>query len=146
MTDTRTPEQRRRIMQSVKSRNTGPEVMLRKLLHARGYRFRLHRADLPGSPDIVFPSRRSLIFVHGCFWHGHNCMKGRLPKSRRQFWRAKIDGNRKRDARVRRELRSLGWRIRYVWQCELKASPTLIPRLERFLNLQPKVDRQMARS
>lgn len=134
--DTRTPEQRRRIMQSVKSRNTGPEMALRKLLFAKGYRYRLHRRDLPGSPDIVFPSRRALIFVHGCFWHGHNCSKGKLPKSKREYWKAKIDANRERDARVRSELRSLRWKAHDVWQCELKTPEGLLKRLDKFLRIQ----------
>ena len=83
--DTRTPEQRRRIMQSVKTENTGPELVVRRLLHGMGYRYRLHRRDLAGKPDIVFVSRRKAIFVHGCFWHGHSCPKGRLPKSRLDY-------------------------------------------------------------
>lgn len=137
MADTRTPEQRRRIMQSVKTQDTGPEMAIRRWLHARGYRYRLHRRDLPGSPDIVFPKRRAVIFVHGCFWHGHNCPKGRLPKSRPEYWKPKIEANQARDRRVRAELRALGWRARDVWQCELKQTLTLGRRLEKFLRIQP---------
>jgi len=94
MSDTRTPDQRRRIMQSVKTKNTGPELAVRKALHAEGYRFRLHRRDLPGSPDVVFPGRNKVIFIHGCFWHGHACKKGAAPKSRLEYWGPKIQGRR----------------------------------------------------
>ncbi|MAG98614.1 MAG: very short patch repair endonuclease, partial [Rhodospirillaceae bacterium] len=90
--DTVSSEKRSEIMRRVRQRNTGPEMVVRKLLHAIGYRFRLHRKGLPGSPDIVLPKYRAVIFVHGCFWHGHGCRKGRLPSTRRDFWRAKIDG------------------------------------------------------
>ena len=107
--DTRTPEQRRRIMQSVKSENTGPELAVRRLLHGMGYRYRLHRRDLPGRPDIAFVSRRKAIFVHGCFWHGHGCSKGRLPKSRLDYWQPKVDKNRERDRTKEEQLKSLGW-------------------------------------
>lgn len=124
-------------MQSVKTQDTGPEMAIRRWLHARGYRYRLHRRDLPGSPDIVFPKRRAVIFVHGCFWHGHNCPKGRLPKSRPEYWKPKIEANQDRDRRVRAELRALGWRVRDVWQCQLKQTRSLARRLEKFLRLQP---------
>lgn len=119
MVDTRTPEQRRRIMQSVGQKNTGPEVAVRRALHRLGYRFRLHSKGLPGRPDIVFPSRKKLIFVHGCFWHGHNCSKGRLPKSRPEFWIPKIDGNKSRDERIVNELKKDGWESFVIWQCEI---------------------------
>ena len=95
--DTRTPEQRRRIMQAVKSRNTGPEMIVRRLLHGMGYKYQLYRKDLPGKPDIALASRRKAIFVHGCFWHGHSCPKGRLPKSRLDYWQPKLAKNRERD-------------------------------------------------
>ncbi|MGO8614701.1 very short patch repair endonuclease [Rhizobium leguminosarum] len=119
MADTRTPEVRRKIMQSVGSKNTGPELTIRRALFERGYRYRLHRKDLPGSPDIVFPARKKAIFVHGCFWHGHSCPKGRAPKSRADYWGPKIEANRLRDARNVRELAGLGWQALVVWQCEL---------------------------
>ncbi|WP_421995865.1 very short patch repair endonuclease [Reyranella sp.] len=134
MVDTRTTEQRRRIMQSVQTRNTGPELAVRRLLHAEGYRFRLHRRDLPGSPDIVFPGRRAVIFVNGCFWHGHSCKKGRLPKSRNEYWDDKIAGNRARDRRKRTELTRLGWRVHDVWQCQIKDPVALARRLRKFLD------------
>ena len=131
--DTLTKEQRRRNMQAVKSRDTGPEMLVRRLLHRMRYRYRLHRKDLPGTPDIVFTSRRKAIFVHGCFWHGHGCPKGRLPKSRRDFWEAKLKGNRERDRRKEEELRSLGWSVLVVWQCETIDLETLSRRLQSFL-------------
>lgn len=136
MADTRTPEQRRRIMQAVGTQHTGPELAVRRLLFAEGFRYRLHRRGLPGSPDIVFPSRRAVIFVHGCFWHGHGCSKGRLPKTRPEYWKAKIDANRRRDSRVQAELRDLGWKVIDVWQCELRAPERLRKKLVNFLKIQ----------
>lgn len=133
MTDTRTPEQRRRIMQSVKTKNTGPETAVRKALFALGYRFRLHRKDLPGSPDIVFPGRQKAIYVHGCYWHGHNCSKGKASKSRIEYWGPKIDANRARDARNLQEMNALGWQTHVVWQCELKDMEGALTRLGNFL-------------
>ena len=132
--DTRTHEQRRRIMQAVKSRDTGPELAVRRLLHAMGYRYRLHRKDLPGRPDITFVSRRKAIFVHGCFWHGHDCPKGRLPKSRLEYWKPKLDENRKRDRTKREQLESLGWSVLTVWQCETRDPDTLAQRLQYFVD------------
>ena len=131
--DTRTPKKRSEIMSAVRTRDTGPELLVRKLLFAQGYRYRLHRKDLPGRPDIVFPGRRKAIFVHGCFWHGHRCKKGRLPKSRLRYWRPKIVANKKRDARNLAALRRPGWRALVVWQCELKISETLMRKLKTFL-------------
>lgn len=131
--DTRTEEQRRRIMQAVKSRDTGPEMLVRRLLHSMGYRYRLHRRDLPGTPDIAFISRRKAIFVHGCFWHGHGCPKGRPPKSRLDYWKPKLDGNIERDRRNEEELRSLGWSVLVVWQCETADLDALARRLRGFL-------------
>lgn len=133
MTDTRSPEQRRRIMQSVKTENTGPELKLRKALFAAGYRFRLHRKTLPGSPDIVFPGRKKAIFVHGCFWHGHDCAKGKGSKSRIDYWGPKLEANKARDARNLRELQALGWQTLVIWQCELGDMDNLLRRLGTFL-------------
>ena len=133
--DTRTPEQRRRIMQSVKSKNTGPELIVRRLLHGMGYRYRLHRRDLPGKPDIAFVSRRKAIFVHGCFWHGHDCPKGRLPKSRLDYWRPKLDRNRERDRTNAEHLKSLGWSVLVIWQCETVDKETLAIRLQDFVGI-----------
>ncbi|MHC2318840.1 DNA mismatch endonuclease (patch repair protein) [Bradyrhizobium diazoefficiens] len=131
--DTRTPEQRRMIMQSVRAKNTGPEMMVRRLLHRAGYRYSLHSARLPGKPDIVFPARRKVIFVHGCFWHGHNCPKGRLPKSRTDFWQAKLDRNKERDSSAIEQLELLGWKACVTWQCQTKDAVALLRRLEKFL-------------
>lgn len=133
MTDTRTPQQRSRIMKSIGQKNTKPEWIVRRLLHRLGYRFRLHRKDLPGTPDIVFYGRRKAIFVHGCYWHGHNCSKGKLPKSNRDYWVPKIQKNQERDARKERELRDTGWDISIVWQCQTKDEETLANTLKKFL-------------
>lgn len=135
--DTRTPEQRRRIMQSVKTKNTGPEQAIRKALFAAGYRYRLHRKDLAGSPDIVFPSRKKAIFVHGCFWHGHECAKGRPSKSRTEYWGPKIEANRARDERNLATLEAQGWETLVVWQCELADFPAAFDRIARFVDGPP---------
>ncbi len=132
--DTRTPEQRRRIMQSVKSKDTGPELVVRRLLHGMGYRYRLHRKDLPGRPDIAFGPRRKAIFVHGCFWHGHGCSKGRLPKSRLDYWQPKVDKNRERDRTKEEQLKNLGWSVLTIWQCETADLETLATRLQDFVD------------
>jgi len=120
-------------MQSVKSRNTGPELIVRRLLHGMGYRYRLHRKDLPGRPDIALISRRKAIFVHGCFWHGHGCPKGRLPKSRLEYWGKKLDENKKRDRTKQEQLHSQGWRVLVIWQCETRDLGTLVTRLQDFV-------------
>jgi DNA mismatch endonuclease (patch repair protein) len=133
MADTRTPEQRRRIMQSVKTRDTGPELAVRRILYRLGYRYRLNAKKLPGRPDIVFPGRKRAIFVHGCFWHGHGCVKGRAPKSRLDYWEPKLKTNRERDAAQLRALKELGWSVMTVWQCETNTPEALTPRLQRFL-------------
>lgn len=133
MADTRTPAQRSAIMRAVGQKDTSPEMVVRRLLHAAGLRFRLHRRDLPGTPDLVFPGRRKAVFVHGCFWHGHGCAKGRLPKSRPEYWLPKIEANRARDARKEAELRALGWEIGTVWQCETRDKAALLDRLLAFL-------------
>ena len=133
--DTRTKTQRSRIMASVPSRNSRPEMAVRSILHKAGYRFLLHDHSLPGTPDIVFRKRRKVVFVHGCFWHGHECAKGRLPKSRRTFWSAKVRRNRKRDSQVIAALTRDGWQSILVWQCELK-DHRLLRRLQCFLGAQ----------
>lgn len=126
--------ERSRIMRAVKSRDTGPEVAIRSLLHRLGYRFRLHRRDLPGCPDLVFPSRKAVLFVHGCFWHGHDCKRGaRIPKANRAYWRAKIRRNALRDADHLRKLKSAGWRVMTVWECSLKDELEVARRINRFL-------------
>ena len=120
MADRVTPERRSYIMSRVGQKHTGPEMALRRALHRLGYRYRLHRRDLPGSPDIVFPSRRKAVFVHGCFWHGHDCPMFKLPVTRQEFWMAKISSNRTRDARATAALLELGWRVANVWECTLR--------------------------
>ena len=121
MVDVLTPEQRSRCMSAIHDRNTVPELFLRRLLHSLGYRYRIHDSRLPGRPDVVFPKRRKAIFVHGCFWHRHNCKSGRsLPSTRRAFWTKKLQGNRKRDRRQALELAKSGWKVLTVWQCQLK--------------------------
>jgi DNA mismatch endonuclease (patch repair protein) len=118
--DTVSPQRRSEIMSRIRSRNTSPEITVRKYLHARGLRFRLHQKDLPGRPDIVFVSRRVCVFVHGCFWHGcPNCIDGtRRVKSNIPFWTDKVAGNRARDARHKAELEAQGWHVVTIWECE----------------------------
>jgi DNA mismatch endonuclease (patch repair protein) len=130
--DTRSPEQRRYIMQSVRSRDTGPEMIVRRMLHRMGLRFSLHRKDLPGRPDIVLPKYKAVVFVHGCFWHGHGCPKGRLPKSRLDFWGPKIQRNRKRDTESVKMLKGEGWRVLTIWQCQTKDTDRLHGKLANF--------------
>lgn len=128
-----TPEQRSKMMAAVRSKDTKPELLVRRELHARGYRFRLHRRDLPGTPDIVFPSRKSAIFVNGCFWHGHECHAGALPATRRAFWEAKIGRNKDRDAKSRGELEAAGWSVLVVWECDLR-QPDAVDRIASWLD------------
>ena len=120
-------------MQSVKTKDTGPEKAVRSLLHRLGFRFRLHEKRLPGTPDIVLRRHRAVIFVHGCFWHGHECKLGQLPKSRLDYWGPKIQSNRARDAQRVAELQAAGWSVLCVWQCELKDLPRLEAHLCDFL-------------
>ena len=138
MADTRTPEQRRRIMQAVKTRDTGPELTVRRMVYRLGYRYRLNAKKLPGRPDIVLPGRRQAIFVHGCFWHGHGCSKGQAPKSRLEYWEPKLTANRERDAAQVLALETLGWSVLIVWQCETGDPETLTAKLVRFLGGQQK--------
>lgn len=130
--DTRTPEQRSHIMRSVRTRHTGPEMLVRKTSHALGLRYRLHRKSLPGTPDLVFPKHSAVIFVNGCFWHGHGCPKGKLPKSRLDFWVPKIQHNRDRDAESVKQLRSKGWRVLTIWQCQTKDLVRVRTKLKNF--------------
>lgn len=128
------PELRSRIMRAVKSRDTAPELLVRRLAHSMGYRFRLHRKDLPGNPDLVFPRLRKIIFVHGCFWHGHSCERGaRVPKGNREYWVTKIARNLKRDRAAQEALTALGWKITVLWECELRNTTDIRRRLHRFL-------------
>jgi len=112
-------------MAAIRGRNTKPEMVVRRGLHRLGFRFQLHRKDLPGKPDLVFPRYRAALFVHGCFWHGHDCHLFTWPKSREEFWRTKIESNRIRDAQDIQRLRKLGWRVGVVWECALKGKRKL---------------------
>ncbi|WP_332855486.1 very short patch repair endonuclease [Duganella sp. S19_KUP01_CR8] len=120
MSDVHSPESRSKNMRAIRSKNTHPELTLRKLLFARGFRFRLHVKSLAGHPDIVLPKYRVAIFVHGCFWHGHGCYLFKLPVARREFWQNKISQNRQRDLRDTEALQQSGWRVLTVWECALK--------------------------
>jgi DNA mismatch endonuclease (patch repair protein) len=118
--DVLTPEERRRNMAAIRGKDTQPEMLLRRLVHSMGYRYRLHVRNLPGCPDIVLPRHRKVILVHGCFWHRHNCRLGRpWPRTRAAFWRAKLEGNKARDIRNLRKLRQLGWKVLTVWECQI---------------------------
>jgi len=131
--DTFTPVERSAVMRRVRGKDTQPEMAVRSMVHRLGFRYALHRRDLPGNPDLVFPARDRVIFVHGCFWHGHSCRAGRnRPSSNTAYWTAKLDRNRARDAAHRRNLRKLGWRILIVWECELKNPERLRARIARF--------------
>lgn len=134
--DTLTPEQRSERMGRVKGEGSAAEKHIRSLVHRMGYRFRLHGAKLPGKPDLVFPARRKVIFVHGCFWHRHpdpNCHLARLPKSRQDFWIPKLEGNRERDLRKARELEDLGWRSLVIWECKLRDTAFVENEIRTFL-------------
>lgn len=125
---------RRRNMAAIRGRDTKPEMIVRKALHARGFRYRLYVRGLPGTPDIVLPKHRAAVFVHGCFWHGHACPQFRLPGTRQEFWQNKINGNVARDERVTALLAGSGWRIAVVWECALRgrgrvALPEIVDRL-----------------
>jgi DNA mismatch endonuclease (patch repair protein) len=140
MADDFTPEKRSQVMSRIRGRDTQPELALRSMLHRLGYRFTVHgplNRTLPGRPDLVLPKYRTVIFVHGCFWHGHeHCRHFRLPKSRRAFWKTKIEGNQARDLRNENSIRALGWHLVTIWECALKEKsdhPWLIARLPALL-------------
>ena len=134
MTDVFDPVKRSAVMRRVKGRDTGPEKTVRRLLTALGARYRLHRKDLPGKPDIVMAGRRLAIFVHGCFWHGHDCARGaRVPQQNRDYWLAKVGRNRERDIASRAALLAAGWRVEAVWECELRDEAGLKARLAEML-------------
>lgn len=134
MVDKLSSDRRSENMSRIRGKNTKPELAVRSMAHRLGYRFRLHRRDLPGTPDLVFAPKRKVIFVHGCFWHGHGCKRGGSgPKSNEEFWSAKITRNRERDMRVRSELEARGWNSMVIWECEVSASEGLSDRLRRFL-------------
>lgn len=134
MADVFSKQKRSWIMSRVKNRDTKPEKIVRSLLHRMGYRFRLHGAALPGHPDIVLPRFRKVVFVHGCFWHGHRgCARATLPSSNRDFWEKKIEANKAREVRVLQELDDIGWKYTVVWECQLSDSQALASQLEHFL-------------
>lgn len=126
MADIVSADVRSRMMSGIKGQNTKPELVLRRGLHRSGFRFRLHARELPGKPDIVFPRYNAILFVHGCFWHGHDCHLFRLPSTRRDFWQAKIARNQLVDERATRALTETGWRIGIVWECALKGRTRLV--------------------
>ena len=131
--DTRTKEKRRQIMASVRSKNTRPELLVRRFLWSKGLRYRVHVANLPGTPDIAFTRQKLAIFIHGCFWHGHDgCSRGRLPKSRVAYWSSKIEATKFRDAAIAQQLKLEGWSQLVVWECQIrtkKAAPAYLPKL-----------------
>ena len=130
MTDVFDAAKRSAVMRRVKGRDTKPEMKVRRLLTGLGARYRLHRKDLPGSPDIVLPGRRLALFVHGCFWHGHDCARGsRVPKQNRDYWTGKVARNRTRDEAAREALAAGGWRVETIWECEMKDEAALEARL-----------------
>ena len=136
MADTLTPKERSERMSRVRGKDTRPEMVVRKLVHGMGYRYRLHRRDLPGIPDLVFTKKKKVIFIHGCFWHRHgdpNCKLARLPKSRLDFWIPKLERNRRRDAENQAKLESDGWKILVVWECEIGYKEHLKNKVQAFL-------------
>ena len=134
MSDVLTKAQRSFCMSQIGGKDTKPELIVRSLVHRLGYRFRLHRSDLPGKPDIVLPRHDKVIFVHGCFWHRHpRCRYTTTPRTRAAFWKAKFEQNKKRDRRATRELRKLGWDVLVVWECQTKDPDRLLDKLQSFL-------------
>lgn len=130
MTDRLTPEHRSWLMSRVRGRDTTPEMVVRRIAHSLGYRFRLHRRDLPGSPDLVFPKHHAVVFVHGCYWHHHpGCPKATIPKTRRRFWQEKFRANKRRDEKAISDLSTLGWRPLVIWECETKDHQAVADRL-----------------
>ncbi|MDD5232281.1 MAG: very short patch repair endonuclease [Syntrophales bacterium] len=135
MTDVFTKEKRKWIMSRVGGVNTKPEKIVRSFLHAMGHRFRLHRADLPGKPDIILPKHRKIIFVHGCFWHGHaKCHRSKRPSTNEIFWNSKIDRTIRRDKRVLSDLKKIGWKVLIIWECETKKTELMVRKLENFID------------
>lgn len=132
--DVFTPEQRSAVMAKIQAKNSKPEMIVRRMVHGLGYRYRLHRSDLPGTPDLVFPRLKKVIFVHGCFWHQHDgCHYAYKPKSNSSFWKRKFSENTTRDERAIRELRALGWDILVVWECRTRETAKLLRELNSFL-------------
>jgi DNA mismatch endonuclease, patch repair protein len=134
MTDIVSCSKRKEMMSSVKQRHTKPEIAVRKLLHRNGFRFRLHNKKLPGTPDIVLPKYKTVIFVHGCFWHQHeNCRKARRPTSNVEFWNEKLDKNIERDNRKESELIKAGWKVLTIWDCEIKDEKRIIEKIKKLI-------------
>lgn len=135
MTDTLSRKERSERMSLIRDRDSAPEMKLRRLVHAMGFRYRLHVKELPGKPDLVFPSRRAVIFMHGCFWHRHEgCKLARLPKSKLDFWKQKLEANMERDFLHQQQLRSLGWRVLVVWECEMVYTERVVAIVREFLS------------
>lgn len=138
MADFLTPEQRSALMSKVRGKNTKPEMIVRRALHAMGVRYRLHAKELPGRPDIVMRPRKSAIFVHGCFWHSHpGCRRCRIPSTNSDFWSAKLERNKTRDQAAVQALAEMGWRVLVLWECQTKAGPDLDSRLAEFVSAEP---------
>ena len=138
--DNLSPLERSAQMRLVRSKDTKPEMRVRRLVHSLGYRYQIHRSDLPGKPDLVFPSRHRVIQVNGCFWHGHSCRLGRMPKSGLDYWRMKIISNQERDKKSVKSLRKLGWKCLTVWECTLGDEDKLAKRIINFLDPPQKSD------
>lgn len=137
MSDRITPEARSANMRAIRSKNMKPEISVRRLVHSMGYRYRLHRRDLPGRPDLVFPSRKSVILVHGCFWHQHSekdCKIVRRPKSNTEYWIPKLNRNVERDRVHNAALREMGWKVLVIWECEVSETSKIVARIRRFLD------------
>lgn len=134
MADTISPAQRSDLMSRIRSTNTKPEIAVRSLVHRLGYRFRLHRRELPGRPDIVLPRHRKIILVHGCFWHGHDCKLASKPKSNGEYWSAKIVSNKTRDAKNLAALSAENWRVLEIWECEVRRNEGLEDKVKNFLS------------
>lgn len=142
--DTLSSERRSWNMSRIKGSNTGPERIVRSILHRMGYRFSLHRKDLPGKPDITLPKHKAVVFVHGCFWHCHRgCKDATMPKTRRIFWQNKLQGNAARDQIKHRAIRHLGWRVIIVWECETGKPEKLTSRLSRLLNAETRLENSL---
>ncbi|MBD3785751.1 MAG: DNA mismatch endonuclease Vsr [Sphingomonadales bacterium] len=138
MADKISPERRSENMRRIRSRDMKPEMAVRRMVHGMGYRYRLHRRDLPGKPDLVFGPRRAVIFVHGCFWHQHDCRDGHSPKSNTGYWGEKLRRNVERDAEARARLEADGWRVLVIWECEAHELGALSARLVAFLGPPPR--------
>ena len=134
LADTLSRQERSERMSRIRNKNSAPEMKLRRLVHGMGFRYRLHVKDLPGTPDLVFPGKRAVIFMHGCFWHRHpECRLARLPKSKLDFWKPKLEANRQRDLVLQQQLRDLGWRVLVVWECEMKETERVSVLVANFL-------------